>query len=113
MLASCFVCQEETGGFNYYVSTNFVPFQVSRIHFGCQTNLVTIDYHEVTFYLNFAIEMTMHRVILKHVCQVFWVQKVVDTYNLNVVAEVFYCGAEYHTANAAESIDTKFNHFAF
>ncbi|ESH31425.1 hypothetical protein SEEGA711_21023 [Salmonella enterica subsp. enterica serovar Gaminara str. ATCC BAA-711] len=42
MFTRGFVSQEDTGSFSYYVNTNFVPFQVSRIAFSGNTDFFTV-----------------------------------------------------------------------
>ena len=81
---------------------------VRRILFGEHLNLVAIDDEEVAFERHVVVELAVHGVVLEHVGEVVNVEKVVDTDNLDVVCEVFHGGAEHHTADAAETIDTEF-----
>ena len=108
MGAGEFVGQEEASGFHDNVNTEGTPSNVGRILFGEHLNLVAIDNEEVAFERHFVVELAVHRVVLEHVGEVVNVEKVVDTDNLDVVCEVFHGGAEHHTADAAETIDTEF-----
>ena len=68
-------------------------------------------YDQLTFLnisFNRAIEMTVHRVVFQHVCQIVNRAKVVNTYDLDVVS-CLSC-TENETSDAAKSIDTYFNH---
>ena len=53
----------------------------------------------------------MHCVILQHVSHVIYIEEVVDTYNLHVIA-LLDC-AKYETADTAETINTYFNHLFY
>ena len=103
-------CKEETRRFNYVLSTNFVPFQVSRIAFSRYADVLAVYNQFALFYvcLDRAGECTVHRVILKHVSQVINRAKVVDSYNLDVAA--ILGGAENETANTTETVNTYFDH---
>ncbi|MPM90357.1 hypothetical protein SDC9_137478 [bioreactor metagenome] len=106
-----FLIEEEAGGFDDDVGADFVPLQTGRILFGGQTDAVAVDDQEIAVDGDVAVEDAVDRVVLEHVGQVIGIKQIVDADNLNVLAEVFDRGAEHHTANAPETVDTDFNHF--
>ena len=54
------------------------------------------------------LELAVHSVILKHVSQVLYWAKVVDTYYLILLSLCASC-TEYHTADTTETVDTNLN----
>ena len=53
----------------------------------------------------------MDGVVLEHVSQIRGIEQVVDADNLDVIGEILNRSAEDHTADTAEAVNTKFNHF--
>ena len=111
MSLSLLLCQEETSRLNYVLSLNLVPLQISRVALSSYTNVVAVndELALLNVSLDCTLESTVHCVILEHVSQVIYRAKVVDTYNLNVVASLS-C-AEYEAADTTKSVNTYFNHF--
>ena len=110
MSLSLLLSEEETCRFNYVFSFYFVPLQVSRVAFCSYADFLTVNDEQALFYVEIdsAFELTVHGVVLEHVCQVVNRAEVVDTYNLNVVASLS-C-AENETADTTETVNTYFNH---
>lgn len=64
--------------------------------------------------------MTVNRIIFQHISKIVELhlrrivsvicKQIINADNLNIFAEVFHCGAEYHPSDTAESIDTDSNH---
>jgi hypothetical protein len=50
-------------------------------------------------------------VVLEHVREIIRIEQVVDADNLDVIGEILNRSAEDHTADTAEAVNTKFNHF--
>ena len=107
------LCQEQTGRLNNILSLNFVPLQVSGVALCSHANLLAV--HDELAVLNVsldcALECAVHGVILQHIGQVVNRAKVIDSYNLNVVASLS-C-AENEAADAAKSVNTNFSHLTF
>ena len=68
---------------------------------------MTVDNQFSIFYLDRAVELTMHCIILKHVCHILYIDKVIDTYYLDVIS--FLCGSENQTADTTKTVNTNFN----
>ncbi len=85
MLAGCLVSKEETCRLNNNVSLNLVPLEVSRIHLSGDTDLLAVHNEVSVLNLYIAFERSVNRVILEHVSKILWIEKVIDTYNLDVV----------------------------
>ena len=77
-----------------------------RVFLGEDLDFVAIDNHVVAFNFDVVVEDTVNRVVFQHISQIVGVQQVVDAYNLNVVAEILDSSTEYHTADAAETVNT-------
>ncbi len=103
--------QEETGRLDNNVNAEGAPSDVGGILLSEDLDLVAINDEVVTLYLDVMVELAVNGVVLQHVSEVVSIEQVVDAYNLNVVSEVLDSGAENHATDAAEAIDTKFNHF--
>ena len=70
VLTSGFICQEQASSFSYYVNTNFVPFQVSRITFSGNTDFFTVYDQMTVFHFNGTVETAVSGVIFQHVSHV-------------------------------------------
>ena len=103
--------KEEAGGLDDDVGIHFVPLQIGRILLGGQADLVAVDNHVVAFDLDVAFELAVNRIILQHVSEILGVEQVVDADNLDILVEVLHRGTEDHAADAAETVDTDFDHF--
>ncbi len=111
MSGSEFLGEEETGGFDDDIDTQSTPGDVGGILLGEDLDLVAINDQIVAIDFDVVVEVTVDGVILQHVSQIISIEEVVDTDNLNVFREILDGGTEYHTADAAESVNTKFYHF--
>ena len=60
MLAGLGIFQEQTGGFDDDIGTDFVPLEVGRIHFGGQADLVAIDHEIVAIDFDVMLENAMN-----------------------------------------------------
>jgi len=109
VLAGGFLVEEETGGFDNHFGADFIPFEVGGIFFGGEADLLAVDDEVASFHGNFALERTVYRVEFQHVCEVCGIEKIVDTDNFNVLAEVFDGGAEYHAADTAKTVNSYFH----
>ena len=56
--------EEESGGFNYDISTYFIPLQFGRIFNSGQTNPLTSDDQRIPLNDDAAMETSMHRIML-------------------------------------------------
>ena len=106
-----FCGEEETSGLNNNVNAKGAPGDVDGILLGEDLNLVAVDDHVVALDLNVVVELAVYAVILQHVSQIVGIEKVVDTYDNDVLTKILNCCTENHTSDAAETINTKFNHF--
>ena len=108
-----FLRKEQAGRFNNIFCTNLAPLQVGGIALSGYTDNVAV-YDELRLLnvcLDSAIEDTVHRVILQHVCQVVYRAKVVDSNNLHFFSvSLFERSAENETTDTAKSVNTNFNH---
>ena len=110
MSLSFFLCEEETGRFNYVFSTNFTPTDFSGILASGYADRFAIDNKEALFHvaLNGAVKVTVHGVVLEHVSHVINRKKVVDSNYFDVVS--LGGSTEHETSDAAKAIDTYFSH---
>ena len=103
--------RKRPGGFNYVFCAYGIPLEVSGVAFCSHTDALAV-YDELALFeveINFALELTVHRVVLEHVCEVVDRAEVVDTHNLDVVT-IFDGSAENEAANTTETVDTYFDH---
>ena len=107
---SLFLGEEETGGFNYVFSANFVPLEFGRILNSGNANATAVNDELALFHVsgNFVIELAVHGVELEHVSKIVNRAEVVDAYNFDVVA-VFNGSTENETADTAKTINTNFD----
>ena len=105
-----FCSEEETGGFNNDVYTECAPGDVCGILLAEDLDLVAVNDEVVALNLDVMVEDAVYGVELEHVSEVIRIEEVVDTYNTDVLCEIFNGGAENHTADAAKTVNTKFNH---
>ena len=102
---------EETAcRFNDIFSTDFVPFEVGRIHFSRYADFFAVNDELAVFDVSFdrAVELAVHGVVFEHVCHVVNRAEVVDAYDFDVITSL--CSAENKTTNTTETINTNFNH---
>ena len=112
MLTGELVLQEEAGGFDDNVGTDFVPLELGGILFSGEADLLAVDDHEVAFNFDVVVEDAVDGVVLQHVSEVLGIEKVVDSDDFDVLGEVFHCGAENHAADSSESVNSNFDsHF--
>ena len=111
MSLSLLLGEEETGGFNYVFCAYGIPLEVGGVAFCSHTDVLTVHDELALFYVarDLALELTVHRVVLEHVCEVVDRAEVVDTHNLDVVT-IFDGSAENETADTTETVDTYFDH---
>ena len=107
---SFFFGQEETGRLYNIFSTYGVPFQVGRILFSRHADFLTVNNQLAVFYvgLDGTVELSVHRIIFEHICQIVYGAQVIDSNDLNVVS--LLSSTENKTSDAAETINTYFNH---
>ena len=103
-----FLGQEQAGGFDDDVSTDFVPLQVGGIALLGQADGLAIDDDVTAFDLDIALEAAVHAVVLQHVGEVVGLEQVVDRHHFDV-GEVLDGAAQHVAANAAEAVDTDFD----
>ena len=96
--------QEQAGGFNHHIGTDFVPLQVGRVALLRQADFFAVDDQVVAFHRDLALEAPVHAVVLEHVSQVVGLEQVVDAHDFDV-AEVLHRSAKHHAADAAEAVD--------
>jgi len=110
MTLSFFFGQEKTSRLNNIFSTYGIPFQIGGILFGRYTDFFTVYDQLAVFHISFdsAVELAVHRIIFEHICQIIYGTQVIDTNDLNVVS--LLSGTENETSDAAETINTYFNH---
>ena len=102
--------QEQTRRLYDVLGTYLVPLQVCGILLGGDADGVAVDDQLALLHVaaDFALELTVHRVILQHVSQVIYRAEVVDTYNLELVS-LRASSTENHTADTTEAVDTDFD----
>ncbi len=105
VLAGAGIVQEQAGGFNHHVGTDFTPLQVGRVALLRQADGFAIHHQVAIFHGHIALEAAMHAVVLEHVGQVVGFEQVVDANHFDV-REVLHARAEHHAANAAKTVDT-------
>ena len=76
-------------------------------------DLVSVNDKIVSVNLDVVLELSVYGIVLEHISKIISIEKVIDAYNLNVFAEVLDSCTENHTADAAKSVNTKFNHCVF
>ena len=107
-----FFGEEEACGFHNHISVNFVPLEVGGIFFRGDADFFAVYDEEVAFNLDIAVESAVYGVVLEHVRQIVGVEEVVDANDLDVISKVFYCCAENHAADTAETVNAYFDcHF--
>ncbi len=102
--------EEETGGLDYDVGIQGAPGDVCGILLAEDLDLLAVNDKIVAVNFDVVLELSVYGIVLEHISEIIGIEKIVDTYNLDVFAEVLDCSAEYHTADAAKSVNTKFNH---
>lgn len=105
------VGEKETGGLNNNLSLYCIPFEIGRILLSGHADLFAIHDECTCLGTDLMIENAVYGVVLKHVGEILGIEKVVDTYNLDVVSEIVNSSTEDHTSDTAESVNTKFYHF--
>ena len=104
----CFLlCKEETCRLNYILCSNLVPFQIGRILLCCDSDCIAVNNQFAILNLYCSVELAMHCVILEHICHILYINKVVNSYNLNIISVL--CSSENQTSDTSESVDTNFN----
>src|SRR3990167_2555493 len=96
--------QEQAGGLNHDVGTDFVPPQVRGVTLLRQADLLAVHDQGVALDRDFALEAAVHAVVLEHKGQVVGLEQVVDAHDFDV-REVLHRSAEHHAADAAEAVD--------
>ncbi|CCY64208.1 glyceraldehyde-3-phosphate dehydrogenase [Prevotella sp. CAG:1124] len=113
MLLSAVHSQIKTSRLNNIFSADFVPLQVSSVLLSCNADVVAV-YDKLVLLnvsLNCAVELAVHCIILQHVSHVVNRQKVVDTYNNDVIlVSLFERSTENETTDTAKTVNTNFNH---
>ena len=110
VLAGGLVGEEETGGLDDDLGADLIPLQVGGIHLGGDTDLLAVHDEGTILSLHIALESSVDGVILEHVSEVVRIEQVVDADHLDIIGEILNRGAEDHTADTAEAVNTKFNH---
>ena len=99
------------GGFNYDISANLAPRNLSRIRRSKYGNLFAINNDVIAFTGNFMVIGTMYRVIFQQMSQSSAIAQIVNTNNLYLRVNESY--TENLAANAAKTINTNFCHNNF
>ena len=95
---------ENTRGLANVLSAGIRPRNLTGIPAAEEGNLLTIHLERVGIVLNRALEATVDRVVLEHVCHVVRGHEgIVDSNDLNVLA--LECSAEDEAADASETVD--------
>ncbi len=85
MLAGCLVGKEEACRLNNDICAYLVPLEVCRIHLSGYTDLLAVYYKMSVHNLDIALERSVNGIELKHVSKILWIEKVIDSNNLDVV----------------------------
>ena len=100
-----------TSGFNYDISTNLAPRNLSRVRRSKYGNLFAINNDAVVFARNFMVIGAMYGVIFQQMSQSSAIAQIINTNNLNLRVNESY--TENLAANAAKTINTNFCHNNF
>ena len=103
------IFEEETGGLDDDISLDFVPLELCGVFFRCEADLLAIDDHVVALDFDVVVEDAVNGVILQHVGEIVRIEKVVDSDDFDVFAEILDCCAEDHASDSSETIDTDFD----
>jgi len=106
-----FGSQVQTGALEDILSADFAPGQVSSILLAEAGVALAVDNKVISLVGNLAVELAVHGVILEQICKVVSGAEVVDADDLDV--GMVHAVAEYHAADAAETIDTDFDFVHF
>jgi len=104
--------RENARGFNDVLCADFAPRNFFRIHFRKEFNFFAVHDNRAVRELDVAFELTVHRVITKHVSHVVRRHKrIVDADELNF--RIVQPCAEDEASDTAETIDTNFDSHCF
>ena len=99
----------KTGGLDYEVYVEILPGQKSRILLAENGNALAVYYDAVFGVAYFTVKLTVHRVILEHICHIVRGQHIVDAYEFNVF--IVDAGTEGKSAYSSEAVNGYFNFF--
>ena len=100
--------REDTGGFDDVFCADFAPRNFFRIHFREELDFLAVNDDGVVRVGDFALVLTVHRVITKHVSHVIRRhERVVDADEFDF--RIVQTGAEDEASDTAETIDTNFD----
>ena len=110
MCAGKFVGKEKSGRFDNDIGTDFVPFKVCGFFFRGKADFVSVYNHRISVDFYIAFKLTVYGIVFKHIRKIIGIEQVVNTDNLNIFCKILYGGAEDHASDAAETVNSYFNH---
>ena len=108
MAGSLLLGEEQAGGLDDVLGAHFVPLQVGGILFAGHADFAAVHDDGMVGVIDGAFELAVDGVIFEHISHIIRGDEVVDGNNFNF--RVGQAGAEDQTADAAEAVDTNFDH---
>ena len=110
MLFCQFRSQEPSRRFDDIFGTDFVPFQISRVFFLGNADMLAIDNEFILFYIRFyfAMKAAMHGIVFQKICHVIYITEIINCYNIDVIP--LHGSTKNQTSDTAKPVNANINH---